>query len=68
MTLLKDQVTHYGSNYNVLTLDERINDRGVDFLYRLKLQSEHEDVEVSVVQKLTRSQQNELDHFIKATR
>lgn len=65
MTLLKDQVEHYGTNYNVFTLDERINDRGVDFLYRLKLQSEQEDVEASVVNKLTRIQRSELEHFIK---
>lgn len=65
MTLLKDQVEHYGTNYNVFTLDERINDRGTDFLYRIKLQSEHEDVEASVVNKLTRIQRSELEHFIK---
>lgn len=64
--LLQDQVEHYGTNYNVFSLDERINDRSEDFLHRLKLQSEHEDVDASALNKLTRVQRAELEHFIKS--
>jgi hypothetical protein len=66
MTLLKDQVEHYGSNYNIFTLDEKINDRGDDFTHRQKLTWEVSgEVDQRSFEKLSKADKQAVKHYIR---